>query len=189
MPREIEIKLKLEDPDRLRAVLRDHGATYRGRDFEINRIFDFPDGRLRQGGNALRVRVTRPLINAGKSTGTLTFKGPRDAAALKSREEIEMSVDDPTTLVIILARLGLVQRVRYEKRRETWSLRNCEIVLDELPQLGWYVEIEGPNSESVLAVRDELELGKVPAEDDSYVQLAITHGELLDGVHTLGFGG
>ena len=187
MAQEIEIKLKLADPERLRAVLRDHGATYRGRDFEINRIFDFPDGRLRQGGSALRVRVTRPLINAGQSTGTLTFKGPREAGALKSREEVEMSVDDPTTLVIILARLGLVQRVRYEKRRETWSLRNCEIVLDELPQIGWYAEIEGPNSESVLGCRDELELGQVPAEDASYVQLAITHGRENEGMHSLDF--
>lgn len=187
MSQEIEIKLRLADPERLRAMLRDHGATYRSRDFEINRIYDFPEGRLRQGGSALRVRVTRPLINAGRSSGTLTFKGPREAGALKSREEIEMPIDDPTTLVIILARLGLVQRVRYEKRRETWSLRNCEIVLDELPGLGWYVEIEGPNTESVLGLRDELELGQIPAEEESYVQLAVAHGKLIDGITALEF--
>lgn len=187
MPQEIEIKLKLVDPERLRAVLRDHGATYRGRDFEVNRIFDFPDGRLRQAGSALRVRLVRPLIIAGKDSGTLTFKGPRDSNALKSREEIEIAVEDTTALVVVLARLGLVQRVRYEKRRETWSLRNCEIVLDELPLIGWYVEIEGPNSESVLGCRDELELGQVPAEEASYVQLAVGHGCEQEGVFSLEF--
>ena len=36
-----------------------------------------------------------------------------------------------------------------ESKRETWTFRDCEIVLDEWPWLKPYIEIEGPDSQTL----------------------------------------
>src|SRR5262249_5435065 len=134
--------------------------------FEVNRMFDDASQSLLARGCGLRVREIRPVEaprddsqpDAKPGSGILTFKGPEQPAAVKTREELETEVEDAVELTKILSRLGFQERVRYEKRRETWSLAGCEVAIDELPRLGWYVEIEGPDARSVEAVRARLEL-------------------------------
>ncbi len=44
----------------------------------------------------------------------------------------------------------------------------CLVELDELPQLGCFVEIEGPDEEAVMSVRDVLHLDDRPLVNKSY---------------------
>ena len=64
----------------------------------------------------------------------------------------------------------------YEKHRETWRLERCDVCLDELPRLGWYVEIEGSDATAVGEVRRQLGLHTRPMLRETYVELAATHG-------------
>ena len=78
---EREVKLRLDDPVRLRARLRELGAErVEGPAREHNVLFDTGDGRLRASGSVLRLRRY-----AGR--WILTFKGPaRYRGDVKERE-------------------------------------------------------------------------------------------------------
>ncbi|HUU95101.1 MAG TPA: class IV adenylate cyclase [Phycisphaerae bacterium] len=177
MSREIETKIRLGDPGPLRTRLRESGAARHTHVQETNRIFDTPDRRLLAGDCGLRIRESRPVDGGSPLQPTLTFKGPREPGPLKSRAELETPVADAQTLADILQRLGFREVIRYEKRRETWRLRDCEVCLDELPRLGWYVEIEGPRTEAVETARKQLGLTALPALRETYVELAADHGD------------
>lgn len=195
VPREIEIKFRIDAPDALRERIAAFGGRFMARVAEHNRIFDTPDGRLLAGGCALRVRDCRPLkttapasqhLAPGAPAATITFKGPRAPGPVKDREEHETTVGDADTAAAILNELGFRERLCYEKRRETWRLDDCEVTLDELPQLGWFAEIEGPDAATIQALADRLGLTDEHVVPESYVTLAQRHGEAVaDGVRLL----
>jgi adenylate cyclase class IV len=63
-----------------------------------------------------------------------------------------------------------------------------EIVLDELPQLGWFVEIEAPSAERLEAVCQLLRLDPASATRETYPELAARHGVVdSDGARSLRF--
>ena len=76
----------------------------------------------------------------------------------------------------ILQRLGFQEVILYEKQRASWELGDCEVLLDELPRLGWFVEIEGPELASIEHARQLLGLQTAPAVPETYVELAAAHG-------------
>lgn len=136
--REIEIKLRLEEPEAARRLLRRAGFRVRRRRvFESNAVFDTPELALRRAGKLLRLRV------AG-SRKLLTYKGPAEPGRHKSREEIELAVSDPQALALILERLGLRPVFRYEKYRTEFARPGSDglVTLDETP-IGNFLELEG----------------------------------------------
>lgn len=179
MPTEIEAKFRLTDPAALQQRLAQLGAQAAGSVLETDRIFDAADHRLRAAGCGLRVRTSRRL-DAGRSAAdpspALTFKGPRAAGALKIREELETLLGDATASAHILERLGFRPVVVYEKRRKTWRLGECTVTLDEMPALGWFVEIEGPDVAAVETRQTQLGLAQTALVRESYVELAAAHG-------------
>jgi len=195
MPHEIEIKFRLDDPDALRRRLRGLHAESEGDEEERNRIFDFPDHRLRNADSALRVRTV--FEDDEPVSTTLTYKGPRQPTVPPRREQLELEVEDEETIATLLARIGLREQVHYEKRRETWLLpvrpsggpnEMVAVLLDELPELGWFIEIEGPACEAVLEAVRRLGLDPSQALRESYVELAAREGRKDEhGVSALRF--
>ncbi|MBK9127717.1 MAG: class IV adenylate cyclase [Phycisphaerales bacterium] len=187
---EHEIKLRCDDLAAIRQRLEGSGGRRLGLVLEHNLMLDTPDGRLRAADCGLRLR-RRQTLDGHDAPTVLTFKGPRVLAAtapLKSREEIEVTVEDADTLLALLGRLGFEPRLAYEKRRETWRLGVCAVCLDELPLLGTFVEIEGPAPEAVHATRDALGLAAALSVAKTYVELAWEVGEPgADGVRRLSF--
>lgn len=171
---ETEVKLRMPGPAEARALVRDLGAQpVRARHFEDNVLFDDVTGTLIASGCALRVRIT--------DTGAvLTFKGPRREGAVKSRAEIETAVADGAALLGILGGLGFRRFFRYQKYREVFAWRGCEIVLDETP-MGTFLEIEGTEDEIGAAASA---LGRGPSDyvSESYAGLFAARGEKGDMV-------
>jgi len=135
---ESEIKIPVTEIDRVRQRLRDGGwRLHRALHREVNVLFDTKDGNLRRSDAALRLRRA--------ATGwTLTYKGRAEYAdGVKSREELEVEVEDGTVLAAILLRLGFAPARRYEKDRETWARDGLLVALDHTP-MGDFVELEGP---------------------------------------------
>jgi adenylate cyclase class 2 len=190
---ERELKLPVADPDGVRKQLEAVGALWAGADDEVNLILDTTNGALLGAGCGLRVRrvragATAPEIGAHDARAILTFKGPREPGAYKEREELETDVSDADTLLEVLGRLGYRPVLGYEKRRARWKLGECEVALDEVPVMGWWVEIEGPDAGAIEAVRAQLRLEEVSAEPRTYVQMAAERGtEGADGVRWLRF--
>jgi adenylate cyclase class 2 len=188
MHREIEAKFRLTDPEPIRGQLAEVGAALRGRVLEYNRLLDTAEGRLRRAGCGLRVRTWRVLDGGGEPGATLTFKGPRESTQFKARLEIETPVPDPAALLEILGHMGFHECVTYEKRRETWQVGPVVVVLDELPRLGWYLEIEGPDEAAVAAAQRQLGLADTLLVAETYPHLAGEHGDRdADGIPRLVF--
>jgi adenylate cyclase class 2 len=129
---------------------------------ETNLRFDFPDRRLQRAGQVLRVRSNHD--------GRLTFKAP--GVDPEHRQELEVGIDDPQAARRLLESLGLQVVFAYEKYRETFTLDDCEVMLDELP-FGSFVEIEGPHLGAVRHAAGGLGL-------DWEARLALTYLSLFE---------
>ncbi len=167
---ELECKVRVDDHDSVRQALKAAGATYVGRVLETNRLFDRNDGSLSSSGRGLRVRSTVPLDGEAPGT-TLTYKGPRQSSTFKQREEIEVHVDDATSMADILRALGFVERFRFQKRRESWRMESCLVELDELPVLGRFIEVEGPDEATIRTVLHQLGVERAQPIQESYVSM------------------
>ncbi len=183
MAQEVEIKLKISDPADVRPRLAQLAARLHSAALETNRILDTADHRLRDADSALRIRqvaLLTPSDPHGRppTEALLTFKGPATHTAVRSRVEHETRVSDAAVLLEILRAVGFVEQIVYEKKRETWMLDDCEVALDELPSLGWFVEIEGPGEAAIQRVRTRLGLESADPIRESYVHLAARHGRL-----------
>jgi adenylate cyclase class 2 len=167
---EIEAKMSVPNLGIVRDRLRELGAAGGGRTLETNTFFDTEDRSLLAADEGLRLRRNRDEAS-GKDEHVITNKGPRQHGALKSRDEVEVTVGDYDDAVQLLERLGFVRMLSFEKRRESWKLGGCKVELDELPYLGTYVEVEGPTEGAVLAVRDQLGLSDRPVVKTSYIAM------------------
>ncbi|MFH1418823.1 MAG: class IV adenylate cyclase [Planctomycetota bacterium] len=170
MPVELECKLRSPPHGALREKLRAAGASYVGRVLETNRLYDRADGSLRQSGRGLRIRSVE-VLDGPAVRPTLTYKGPRTASAFKRREETEVEIGDAAVMAAVLAALGFAEAVSFEKRRESWRLEDCRIEMDELPELGSFVEVEGSDEQAIRSALTALGLSAAEVVDTSYVAM------------------
>jgi adenylate cyclase class 2 len=160
--REIEIKLRVSDLPTVVRRIRDLGASFRGRVFEQNTIYDTPASDLRNSGRLLRVRLEtpapgsasvydgRPLCSRARPRrGILTSKAPPHPGGggftrphYKERLEREVEIRNPGLWPHALRSLGLRPSFSYEKFRSTFELRGLYLDLDETP-VGIFLELEG----------------------------------------------
>lgn len=177
MTEEIEAKVRVASPEAVRRRVAALGAEARGPVLEVNRLFDDAEGSLRAGGAALRLREERRPRDGAVVRTTLTWKGPQRPGELKRRVETETTVGEAGPVGAILAALGFRETFRYEKRRTAWDVGVCEVVLDEVPHLGWFVEVEGPDEASVRRTVADLGLADEPTIAESYVHLLAAYLE------------
>ncbi len=152
---EIEAKFKMSDPEAVRAKLKGLSGRFLKTGLEVNIFFDTPDKILLKEDRGLRIRSVKNL-DSGEVETVITYKGPRAAGRLKSREERELKVGGLEDGVRLFEALGYVQTIRFEKKRESWLLDDAKVELDTLPLLGTYLEVEAPSQESVMAVVKKL---------------------------------
>jgi|SRR5215218_1520219 len=171
---EIEAKMRVDSFEPVRLRLRDGGAAGPNEHFEVNTFFDTEDRSLLAADEGLRLRRDREVAS-GAEKHVITYKGPRQPGPLKNREEVEVDVSEAAPAVQLLERLGYLRTLSFEKRRESWKLDNCKVELDEVPHLGRFVEVEGPDEASVMKVREKLGLASRPIVKSSYIALLMSH--------------
>lgn len=175
MPLETEIKLRVGDHGVVRSRLQAAGAKYVRRELETNTFLDTADSTLLRSGCGLRVRLAKN-VEKGSQRVVITHKGPKRPGPMKIRPETEATAESYDDAVKLLGALGYEVKLSFEKRRETWELGDCEVVLDELPEnLGKFVEIEGENEACVQAIRTQLGLTELPVEPEGYAVLVARH--------------
>lgn len=180
---ELECKVAVASHDKLAEKLRAGGGEYLGSVIETNQLFDNPQQALLARGCGLRVRSVRVVNGYAEGVpATMTFKGPTQASAFKRREEIELPIGDANAMTRLLSELDFFPWLTFEKRRSTWRLpptgnttASCTIELDELPQLGCFVEIEGPTEEAIRQVADKIGIDTHNSISRSYAALVAEH--------------
>jgi adenylate cyclase class 2 len=173
MPIETEAKFRLADPAALRGKLLSAGAEALGCAVEHDTYFDTPDGALGRADCGLRIRVVEAA--PGQTSAVLTYKGPRAGGPLKIRLEEQTALADPQAARAILVALGYAPTVSFQKRRESHMLGDARVEIDELPELGFYLEIEAPDEPAVRAACRKLGLADERAVTDTYAALVAAH--------------
>lgn len=168
MSTEIEAKLQVDSHNPVRSALVASGARLLGQAIEHNHLFDDAPRSLLARDCGLRIRSCQIGENR---IATMTFKGPRASGMLKQREEIELTVSDAATAGILLQHLGYFEVLSFCKRRESWQYRDCQVELDELPYLGKFVEVEGPDEASIWQVLHALALADQELVSTTYIAL------------------
>jgi len=168
MRTEIEGKLKVDSLKEVESRLAEVGAEFLEEQFQTDAYFDNADAALKSGDRALRLRRQR---TAQKEKIFLTYKGPKEKSDFKKRREIEVEVGDADSAEELLLALGYEKALVFEKRRRIWNLDDCVVCLDELPLLGCFVEIEGPDGERIAGVQKDLGLSDLPHIVESYALL------------------
>lgn len=139
---ELEVKARVEDPDRLRAALTGAGAELEFRGDMVDRRFDRDDALARRG-EVLRLRVFQPGDGA-PAYGVLGWKGPpTQQERYRHRAEAEVRLTDPDTAVMILERLGFSVSQRIDRRVEMYRLAGAVLRLEWYPAMDVLLEVEG----------------------------------------------
>jgi adenylate cyclase, class 2 len=167
---ELEAKMKVDDFDATRRRLRDSGARQVGSVLETNSFFDTRDRSLLSQDKGLRLRQSRDDAT-GKQRFVITVKGAQQEGPFKSREESEVNVEDGDDAAAVLHALGFEPTLSFQKKRESWTLGACKIELDELPILGRFVEIEGPDTDAIAKVREMLALSNLKPIQTGYIAM------------------
>lgn len=142
MKTEIEVKFLNVDFDEVRAKLKELDAHMEQPMRLMKRALS-ENADMRKDGRDAFIR----LRDQGDKV-TLTFKEFK-SQSLSGAYEHEVEVSDFDTMLGILKEMGLPPKTFQESKRETWTIDNIEIVLDEWPWLNPYIEIEGPSEAEV----------------------------------------
>jgi adenylate cyclase class 2 len=165
---ETEAKLKVDSLAPVELRLTELGARFVAEQLQTDSLFDDDRETLTATDRCLRIRRQ---VAGGHERCFLGYKGSKQESNFKKRREIETEVKGADSLVKLLSELGYEKKLVVEKRRRLWRLGGCDVALDELPTLGSFVEIEGPDDERIAQVQTKLKLTELPHVAKSYAQM------------------
>lgn len=168
---EVEVKAAVETLEEVRQRLQARGARREGSRRETDTYFHHPKRSFARTDEALRIRES-------DGHASVTYKGPKMDSSTKTREEVDLGVQDAEKAATILEALGFEPAGRVVKQREIYTLDPFTVTLDQVEGLGPFVEIErvvqddvDQAREGVLELADDLGLGD--RERRSYLELLL----------------
>jgi adenylate cyclase class 2 len=165
---EIEAKLKVDSLQTAAEKLARLGAEFVQEQVQTDYYFDDAKTGLTKTGRCLRLRQQ---FADNQEKVLLTYKGAKEKDNFKKRQEVEIEVKNLDSTGKLLSALGYEQALVVEKKRRVWRLGSCSVCLDELPLLGSFLEIEGPDAEKIANVQSSLGLENLPHIPESYASL------------------
>ncbi len=160
---ELEVKFYLSRRVEMEKMLSSLGKLSEPRVHEVNLRLDTQESALESSGRLLRLRQDR--------RARLTYKGlGSEQGGARLRQELEFTVSDFDVALRTFEALGFTVQMMYEKYRTTYQLGEVEAALDETP-LGDFLELEGPDGESIRNAAASLGLDWDRRSLDSYTVL------------------
>jgi predicted adenylyl cyclase CyaB len=139
----LELKAAAPDLDRLRRVLRSIDASRQRRLVQADTYFSVPGGRLK-----LRQQN-------GRRRAELIFYLRPDVRSARTSEYHTLVVEDAPGLLGLLR--GMFEEdVCVRKRRDLWMVGRTRVHLDEVEELGTFVEIEVPFTRAIARARQTM---------------------------------
>lgn len=123
----IEIKASCSDPGKVRGILESRGADFKGIDHQVDTYFNVPNGRLK--------------LRVGNIENNLIHYDRADEHGPKQSNVTLFPVPHNSPLKDVLTRsLGVL--VVVDKHREIYFIDNVKFHIDEVQNLGFFVEVE-----------------------------------------------
>ncbi len=175
---EVEVKLKVAEPKKIEAKLKKLGGRFAEQKRQSDVYFNAPDRDFAKTDEALRIRTE-------KGNNFLTYKGPKIDTQTKSRREIEILLGnkkrdrDNTRSLLIL--LGYREVATVNKRRRIFKLHNLRISIDQVDNLGSFIEVEASAEETafekkrkqIFALLKKIDLNISKSIRQSYLELLL----------------
>ena len=147
---EIELKVRVSDLASIREKLCDLHAVQTDRTHEHDVYYNAPHRDFGSTDEALRVRYSDDRI-------IVTYKGAKiPGFDFKAREEVNVRIEDGHGFEIILDRLGFRKTAIVDKMREYYRYEEASVALDEVKDLGFFVEIELTGDETSSAAKERI---------------------------------
>ena len=155
----VEIKARCHDVKSIRAILRKKRARFEGTDHQVDTYFKVASGRLK--------------LRCGDIENSLIFYNrPDRAGPRKSRVSLCRLKPSPELHDVLAKALGVLAVVR--KRREIYFIDNVKFHIDEVEDLGCFVEVEASDASG--RIKEEV----LTAQARQYAELfGITDGDLV----------
>lgn len=133
----IEIKARCTQPERIKAILLEKQADFKGIDHQIDTYFNANTGRLK--------------LREGKIENALIFYQRSNQAGPKQSDVILYQGAAGSSLKATLsAAIGV--KVVVDKQRAIYFLGNVKFHVDEVQQLGSFVEIEAIDKDGTIGI-------------------------------------
>lgn len=140
---EIEIKIPLKAPFSAADIISNLLNEFGNSSEEITQIdyyFSSPIRNFAISDEALRLRQIQ--AKSGKEKIEITYKGPKQGKSMKIREEITIETSDRNNAKKFLQYLGFNVFGVIKKKRMNWFVDDLVISVDEVEDLGSFLEIE-----------------------------------------------
>ena len=126
----VEIKARCPQPENVRRYLMDHKADFKGVDEQTDTYFNVVHGRLK--------------LREGNIENNLIFYERQNQQGPKNSRFLLVKIEDAFGLKEVLAKSNGI-KIIVKKRREINNISNVKFHIDEVPQLGSFMEIEAGN--------------------------------------------
>ncbi|MFH5832501.1 class IV adenylate cyclase [Halalkalibaculum sp. DA3122] len=123
----VEIKARCRNPDRIRSLLEERGADFKGTDHQVDTYFKVPGGRLK--------------LREGTIENNLIFYARADTPDPTS-STIKLVPFEHSEEIKSLLTAALDLKVIVYKQREIYFVDNVKFHIDKVRGLGTFVEIE-----------------------------------------------
>ena len=132
---EVEIKVRIKNKEEISEKLKKLGFKFIKKKFQEDIYFNGIDRDFRKTDEALRIRDDN-------GTYYVTYKGPKIDRISKTREEIEVRIDDKEKMRMIFKRLGFREVRPIRKVREIYKKDDITASIDDVEGLGLFLELE-----------------------------------------------
>lgn len=138
---EVEVKIKISNKENLIYSLLEMGFVKTGYVIEKDTYYNSEFHDFKASDQALRVREVHNKMTSEKSA-CITFKGKKLDFVSMSRKELETPVENPEIMKEILVNMGLHPVQPVEKERIIFALGNMSACVDQVKDLGSFLELE-----------------------------------------------
>jgi len=151
---EVEIKVRISDPALMRKKFEENQGTYKCSLIHEDTYYNMPKGLrdFKQTDEALRLRKSSRFNKSNHENIQdieyfITYKGRKKDTLTKTREEIDIKIEDIKKMKDILELLGFQEVLTVKKEREYYAFNfknyHIDALIDYLPILKQYfIEVE-----------------------------------------------
>lgn len=150
---EVEIKVSVSNPDTIKQRILESGAKKEKTVTQIDVYLSHPCRDFSRTDEALRLRTT--ITPDGEKQFEMTYKGPKIDTTTKTRTETNTGVGDVQKALLLLNSLGFKEVATIKKHREFFRDADIAISLDDVEEIGTFVEVE-----TIVQTEDEIDSAK-----------------------------
>lgn len=172
---EVEVKAHVKDPRMIERSIVGMGACPIGIENQVDTYYNGASRDFVKTDEALRIRGM-------DNKYFLTYKGPKLDKISKTRHEFEAEINDPENMGNILSSLGFSPVGTVIKKRKNFRLGDFFISIDEVRNLGTFMEIEiavkdsrnyDEKVESILKFLEKLGMSRESTIRESYLEMLL----------------